>query len=64
MDVYLPGLLAKETGVISAGKMTAEATVVKTRLLLAQPNFSLSTLHQTLTLDFAGETAKTDEFLP
>lgn len=57
MDMYLPGLLAKEAGVINAGKMTAEATVVKTRLLLAQPEFNLSTLNQALAIDFAGETA-------
>lgn len=57
MEVYLPGLLAKEAGVINAGKMTAEATVVKTRLLLAQPQFSLDKLHQALATDFAGETA-------
>lgn len=62
MDVYLPGLLAKETGVINAGKMTAEATVVKTRLLLGQPNFSVDTLHHALTLDFAGETAAEEDF--
>jgi L-asparaginase len=64
MEVYLPGLLAKEAGVINAGKMTAEATVVKTRLLLAQPGFSLDKLHDGLTLDFAGETAETHEILP
>ncbi|HSA84082.1 MAG TPA: asparaginase domain-containing protein [Patescibacteria group bacterium] len=63
MEVYLPGLLAKEAGVINAGKMTAEATAVKTRLLLAQPNLSFADLHKTLTLDFAGETAATDEHL-
>ena len=57
MEVYLPGLLAKETGVINAGKMTAEATVVKTRLLLAQPKFSLAQLNKLLSTDFAGETA-------
>lgn len=62
MDAYLPGLLAKEAGVINAGKMTAEATVVKTRLLLGQPDFSVDTLHHALMLDFAGETAKTDDF--
>lgn len=61
MEVYLPGLLAKEAGVINAGKMTAEATVVKTRLLLGQPDFSVDTLHHALTLDFAGETAEIDE---
>ncbi len=57
MEVYLPGLLAKEAGVINAGKMTAEATVVKTRLLLAQSQFSLNKLHVSLATDFAGETA-------
>lgn len=64
MEAYLPGLLAKETGVINAGKMTAEATVVKTRLLLAQPGFSFDKIHETLQLDFAGETATTEEILP
>lgn len=60
MEAYLPGLLAKEAGVINAGKMTAEATVVKTRLLLAQPEFSLDTLHEALAIDFAGETANNE----
>lgn len=61
MEAYLPGLLAKEAGVINAGKMTAEATIVKTRLLLGQPKISLVAIHQLLALDFAGETATTDE---
>lgn len=58
MDVYLPGVLAKEAGAINAGKMTAEATVIKTRLLLAQPEFekSLDKLQKALATDFAGET--------
>jgi len=63
MDIYLPGLLAKEAGSINVGKMTSEATVVKTRLLLGQPNFDLKSLHKALTLDFAGETAPTGQVL-
>jgi L-asparaginase len=58
MDIYLPGLLAKNAGAINAGKMTSEATVVKTKLLLAQPEFanSLEKLQHALLADFAGET--------
>jgi len=63
MDVYLPGLLAKEAGSINVGKMTSEATVVKTRLLLGQANFDHRSLHRLLTLDFAGETAPTGQVL-
>lgn len=59
MEVYMPGILAKEAGAINAGKMTAEATIVKTRLLLAQPQYakSLEELKTALAIDFAGETA-------
>jgi len=59
MDVYLPGRLVKEAGAISAGKMTAEATVVKTRLLLAQPEYanSFEKFEKAIATDFAGETA-------
>lgn len=58
MEAYLPGILAKEAGAINAGKMTAEATVVKTRLLLGQPAYasSLNSLKTALATDFAGET--------
>lgn len=58
MDVYLPGSMAKNAGAINAGKMTTEATVVKTRLLLAQPEFnkSLEAFQKGLETDFAGET--------
>ncbi|HEX8932059.1 MAG TPA: asparaginase domain-containing protein, partial [Patescibacteria group bacterium] len=58
MDVYLPGLLAKEAGAINAGKMTTEATVVKTRLLLAQPTIinDPDKFQKALTYDLAGET--------
>lgn len=58
MDVYLPGTRAKEAGAIGAGRMTAEATLVKTRLLLAQPEFSGSqeAFKKALATDFAGET--------
>ncbi len=58
MDLYLPGTLAKKAGAINAGKMTAEATVVKTRLLLAQPEFNKSqkAFGKALAMDFAGET--------
>src|SRR6185369_7355334 len=64
MEVYLPGILAKEAGAINAGKMTAEATVVKTRLLLAQPELShsLDALKKSLAIDFAGETANVDNY--
>lgn len=58
MDVYELSARAKEAGVIDAGKMTEEATLVKTRLLLAQPEFSHSreTFRRSLVIDFAGET--------
>jgi L-asparaginase len=61
MDVYLPGRLAKEAGAINAGRMTTEATVVKTRLLLAQPEFnkSIEKFKKALEIDFAGETCST-----
>lgn len=58
MDLYLPGKLAKAAGAINADKMTVEATVVKTRLLLAQPEFSKSqkAFSKAFATDFAGET--------
>lgn len=64
MEIYLPGILAKEAGAINAGKMTAEATLVKTRLLLAQPELShsLDALKKSLAIDFAGETANVDNY--
>lgn len=59
LDVYLTGTLAKESGAIDAGKMTAEATLVKTRLLLAQPEFaSQDAFKKALSIDFAGETGR------
>ena len=59
LDIYLTGTLAKESGAIDAGKMTAEATLVKTRLLLAQPEFtSQNAFKKALATDFAGETGR------
>lgn len=57
MQVYLPGKLAMEAGAIDAGSMTAEATLVKTRLLLAHPEFgtSASAFKKALLMNFAGE---------
>lgn len=57
MGVYLPGKLAMEAGAIDAGSMTAEATLVKTRLLLAHPEFGTSAgeFKKALLLNFAGE---------
>lgn len=57
MKVYLPGKLAMQAGAIDAGSMTAEATLVKTRLLLAHPEFETSTseFKKALLMDFAGE---------
>lgn len=57
MQVYLPGKLAMEAGAIDAGGMTAEATLVKTRLLLAHPEFEATTnkFEKALLANFAGE---------
>lgn len=57
MKVYLPGKLAMEAGAIDAGSMTAEATLVKTRLILAHPEFgrSVDSFRKALLLNFAGE---------
>lgn len=58
LDVYEVSALAKKAGVIDAGKMTKEATLVKARLILAQSEFSQSieTFRKALVIDFAGET--------
>ncbi len=59
LDIYLTGKLAKNSGAIDAGRMTAEATLVKTRLLLAQPKFSSNEeFKKALTTDFTGETGR------
>ncbi len=59
LDIYLTGTLAKESGAIDAGKMTAEATLVKTKLLLSQPRFaSHDAFKKALATDFAGETGR------
>jgi L-asparaginase/Glu-tRNA(Gln) amidotransferase subunit D len=60
LGVYEPGEQAKLAGAIDAGKMTAEATLVKTRLLLAQSQFgsSVPAFQRGFTTDFAGETGK------
>ncbi len=57
MKVYLPGKLALKAGAIDAGSMTAEATLVKTRLILAHPEFRVSAdkFREALLLNFAGE---------
>ncbi|MFH1833112.1 MAG: asparaginase domain-containing protein [Candidatus Levyibacteriota bacterium] len=57
MNVYLPGKLAMEAGAIDAGSMTAEAALVKTRLLLAHPEFGISVpeFKKALLANFAGE---------
>ncbi len=57
MEVYLPGKLAMEAGAIDAGSMTAEATLVKTRLILTHPQFGKSAeeFKKALLTNFAGE---------
>lgn len=57
MNVYAVSELARKAGAIGAGKMTEEAVSVKSRLILAQPEFSeLQSFKKALLTDFAGET--------
>lgn len=56
MDVYEVSAAAKEAGVIDAGKMTEEAVLVKTRLILAQPEWQAQeAFRKVFRTEFAGE---------